>query len=116
MAWRPVPTAHGAHWHGVPCRYAWTRDNAHFVLASNDCVAFGGGGQFALYLDSSLEFGSSGRSATFGNECLAGSADFKCIKVRVPALPTRAARARAHTRCAGRFSVSFAQLEVWGFV
>ena len=64
-------------------RYDWTRANAHFVLGSQDCVAFGGGGKFALYLDSSLEFGSSDSSPTYDNECLAGSHDFRCIKVEV---------------------------------
>ena len=44
-------------------------------------IGFGGGGKFALYLDSSLEFGSSDRSDTFDNDCLAGSREFKCIKL-----------------------------------
>ena len=62
-------------------RYKWTRENSHFVLASHDMLGFGGGGKFALYLDSSLEFGSSDRSDTFDNDCLAGSREFKCIKL-----------------------------------
>ena len=64
-------------------RYGWTRANTHFVHTSPECVAFGGGGHFALYLDSSLEYGSSRPSSTFGNDTLAGSPDFKCIKLEV---------------------------------
>ena len=66
-------------------RYEWTRHDSHFVLAAQDCVAFGGGGagNFALCLDSSLEFGSSHPSPTFGSQCLAGGPDFKVIKVEV---------------------------------
>lgn len=60
------------------------------MLGLSDCVAFGGatqhvsaGNSFGLYLDSSFEFGSSNGSATFGNPPLAGSINFKCIKVEV---------------------------------
>uniref|UniRef100_A0A7S3F1D0 Oxidation resistance protein 1 n=1 Tax=Haptolina ericina TaxID=156174 RepID=A0A7S3F1D0_9EUKA len=63
--------------------YGWSRNNTYFVLGSNDCVAFGGGEQFALYLDSSFEHGSSHRSLTYDNPPLAGSGHFKCIKVEV---------------------------------
>ena len=66
-------------------KYGWTRKNNHFVLASHECLAFGGGGHHALYLDSALEFGSSDHSPTYGNEPLAGgkAGDFKCIKLEV---------------------------------
>jgi hypothetical protein len=63
--------------------YNWTRANTHFVLAAKDCVAWGGGGAFALWLDSSFEAGSSNASDTYGNDCLAGSTNFKCVKVEV---------------------------------
>ena len=69
--------------HPTFARYDWTKANSHFVLAAHDCIAFGGGGKFGLWLDQCLEFGSSDTSATFGNECLAGSTQFKCIKVEV---------------------------------
>jgi len=69
--------------HPTFARHNWTRANSHFVLSAADCVAFGGGGRFALYLDSSLECGSSYACPTFGNECLAGSEEFKCIKLEV---------------------------------
>ena len=66
-------------------RYGWTRHDSHFAVASHDFIAFGGGGghSFALYIDSSLETGSSFPSPTFANETLAGSAEFKVIKVEV---------------------------------
>ena len=65
-------------------RWGWTRENDHFVLAAPECLGFGGGARgFALYLDSSLEYGSSHPSPTFGNGCLAGSDNFKCIKCEV---------------------------------
>ena len=37
-------------------------------------LAFGGGGQFGLWLDEAFEYGSSGRSSTFGNEPLTTAA------------------------------------------
>ena len=87
--WRPDKTYFGngetflfkVHPHFA--RYDWTKANSHFVLAAHDCIAFGGGGKFGLWLDPSLEFGSSDTSATFGNDCLAGSTDFKCMKLEV---------------------------------
>ena len=63
--------------------YPWSGANPHFLLAFPDSIAFGGGGQFGLWLDEAFEYGSSGRSSTFGNEPLAGSVEFKCIKVEV---------------------------------
>jgi hypothetical protein len=64
-------------------RYNWTRRNDHFVLAAPDCLAFGGGGHFGLYFDGSFEYGSSQESATFENDCLASTPQFKVIKVEV---------------------------------
>ena len=69
--------------HPTFARYDWTRANNQFVLASHEFLLFGGGGTAALYLDSSLEFGSSGSSPTFDNECLAGSPEFKCVALEV---------------------------------
>jgi hypothetical protein len=44
---------------------------------------FEGGGSFALYLDGSLEKGTSGRCATYNNPPLAGRDTFKCLVVEV---------------------------------
>jgi len=70
--------------------FRWTRSNTHFVFAAADCIAFGGGSpgssadsHFGLFLDSSFEFGTSHTSATYANEPLGGSLEFKCIKLEV---------------------------------
>ena len=39
--------------------FPWTGKNSQFVLAKEDMLAFGGGGKFALWLDSSFEKGTS---------------------------------------------------------
>ena len=57
--------------------------NSHFQLGFADSVAFGGGGQFAIWLDEAFEYGSSGRCETFGNEPLGASADFKVSRVEM---------------------------------
>lgn len=61
--------------------YPWTRANSFFQLGSSDSIAFGGGGAFALFLDSMLEHGSSGASDTFGNKCLASDGSFEVVVV-----------------------------------
>ncbi len=63
-----------------------THANNLFVLPHTDFIAFGGGGSFALYLDSMLERGTSGHSDSFGNDVLASSPSFKCIAVEVWAI------------------------------
>ena len=70
-------------------RFNWTRTNSHFVHVATDCLAFGAAPP-ALYLDQSLEYGSTGPSPTFANESLTAGltcgsdlADFKIIKVEV---------------------------------
>ena len=57
--------------------------NSHFQLGFADSIAFGGGGQFAIWLDEAFEYGSSGRCETFGNEPLGASADFKVSRVEM---------------------------------
>lgn len=63
--------------------YPWTRNNTFFHLCSHDSLAIGGGGHFALFLDSMLERGSSGPSSTFGNTCLASQPNFDIVVVEV---------------------------------
>ncbi|EFJ23515.1 hypothetical protein SELMODRAFT_67188, partial [Selaginella moellendorffii] len=53
-----------------------TGRNRYYFLCTNDALAIGGGGHFALYLDSDLLTGSSGACETFGSECLAHAEDF----------------------------------------
>eukprot|EP00246_Nothoceros_aenigmaticus_P017572 TRINITY_DN86_c0_g2_i1.p1 TRINITY_DN86_c0_g2~~TRINITY_DN86_c0_g2_i1.p1 ORF type:complete len:368 (-),score=63.36 TRINITY_DN86_c0_g2_i1:750-1853(-) len=50
--------------------------NRYFVLCTNESLAFGGGGHFALNLDSELLNGSSGSCDTYGSYCLASSEEF----------------------------------------
>lgn len=63
-----------------------THANNLFFLPHSDFLAFGGGGSFALYLDSMLERGTSGRSDSFNNDVLASTSSFKCIAVEVWAI------------------------------
>ena len=63
-----------------------THSNNLFFLPHSDFIAFGGGGSFALYLDSMLERGTSGHSDSFGNDVLASAPSFKCIAVEVWAI------------------------------
>ncbi|KAJ7537873.1 hypothetical protein O6H91_11G025600 [Diphasiastrum complanatum] len=61
---------------GEPVLYRPTGANRYFVLCTNDALALGGGGHFALHLDGDLLMGSSGSCATFGNTPLAHSEEF----------------------------------------
>ncbi|CAI5494999.1 unnamed protein product [Closterium sp. Naga37s-1] len=64
---------------GAPTVHAATGRNHYYVLPAHDCLAFGGGGRFALRLEDDLLSGSSGECDTFASPCLAGKEDF-CIK------------------------------------
>ncbi|CAK8567308.1 unnamed protein product [Lathyrus sativus] len=68
---------------GHPIIYRPTGINRYFTLCNTDYIAIGGGGHFALYLDSDLLNGSSSVSETFGNPCLANSQDFEVKEVEL---------------------------------
>ncbi|KAM2668076.1 oxidation resistance protein 1 [Malus sylvestris] len=68
---------------GHPVIFRPTGANRYFTLCSNDFLAIGGGGHFALYLDSELLSGSSSCSETYGNPCLANSEDFEVKEVEL---------------------------------
>lgn len=51
--------------------------NDFFQFGRGDCLALGGAPHYALCLNGDLEFGSSGKSDTFGSPCLAGSEEFE---------------------------------------
>lgn len=68
---------------GRPIMFRPTGVNRYFVLCSNDSLALGGGGHFALYLDGDLLRGSSGYCETFGNSCLAHTEDFELKDVEL---------------------------------
>ncbi|BBN13055.1 protein MpOXR3 [Marchantia polymorpha subsp. ruderalis] len=61
---------------GEPKVYRSTGSNRYYVLCTDDAIAFGGGGHFALYLDAELLNGTSANCETFGNPCLATTEDF----------------------------------------
>lgn len=61
--------------------FPWTRQNSFFQLGTPQSMAIGGGGKFAIFLDSMLERGSSGASDTYGNTCLASSDEFIVVVV-----------------------------------
>ncbi|CAI5472910.1 unnamed protein product [Closterium sp. Yama58-4] len=64
---------------GSPTVHAATGRNHYYVLPTHECLAFGGGGRFALRLEEDLLSGSSGECDTFASPCLAGKEDF-CVK------------------------------------
>ncbi|CAL9228502.1 unnamed protein product [Arabidopsis halleri] len=69
---------------GQPTIYRPTAGaNRFYTLCSKEFLALGGGGRFALYLDSELLSGSSAYSETYGNSCLANSQDFDVKEVEL---------------------------------
>ncbi|KAK7853766.1 uncharacterized protein LOC112002301 [Quercus suber] len=68
---------------GHPVIFRPTGVNRYFTLCSTDFLAIGGGGHFALYLDSDLLNGSSSVSETYGNPCLAHTEDFEVKEVEL---------------------------------
>ncbi|KAJ4898760.1 TLD-domain containing nucleolar protein [Raphanus sativus] len=68
---------------GQPTIYRPTGANRFYTLCSKDFLALGGGGRFALYLDSELLSGSSAYSETYGNACLANTQDFDVKEVEL---------------------------------
>lgn len=59
--------------------HKWSRKNSYFQLASATSLALGGGGSFALFVDSMVERGSSGHCATFDSPCLASAEQFNIV-------------------------------------
>ncbi|WJX10797.1 hypothetical protein P8452_01476 [Trifolium repens] len=68
---------------GHPRIFRPTGVNRYYYLCSNDSLALGGGGGFALYLDGDLLTGTSGPSDTFGNKCLAHTPEFELKNVEL---------------------------------
>ena len=63
--------------------YPWTGANNEFILSRPDCLAFGGGGKFALSMGANFQHGTSDRSETFRNVCLANSTMFDIVSVEL---------------------------------
>ncbi|XP_058728382.1 uncharacterized protein LOC131600203 isoform X2 [Vicia villosa] len=69
--------------YGHPRIFRPTGVNRYYYLCSNDSLALGGGGGFALRLDGDLLTGTSGPCETFGNRCLAHSPEFELKNVEL---------------------------------
>jgi len=65
--------------------HKWSGKNEQICVSTNEMIAFGGGGKFALWLDASFNQGSSEEgSSTFESyKCLASQEMFKCCKVEL---------------------------------
>jgi len=57
--------------------------NDYFMYSTEECIAVGGGGHFALWLDEDLLYGNSAASETFDNECLSPSKVFQILSIEV---------------------------------
>eukprot|EP01039_Chlorochromonas_danica_P002562 gene2562-2804_t len=66
--------------------YPWSYKNSYFLLSSTSNLALGGGGNFAIFLDTDLNRGSSGQCETFNSPCLASEEEFECHSCEVFAL------------------------------
>jgi hypothetical protein len=63
--------------------YYATGSNTEYICCETDYLGFGGGGKFALHLDTNFERGSSEPSPTFDNSCLASAPNFKIVNVEL---------------------------------
>jgi hypothetical protein len=64
--------------------FTWTGRNDFFIASCDKWLAFGGGGDFALWFDDELHHGASHASATFSNtSCVSSAPDFKVIALEV---------------------------------
>ncbi|EGZ23591.1 hypothetical protein PHYSODRAFT_486204 [Phytophthora sojae] len=63
--------------------YPWSYLNTMIMLSNDECIAMGGGGDFAWCLNSDLSRGTSGCSKTFENERLTSEAEFGIYNVEV---------------------------------
>ncbi len=59
-------------------KYTWTSKNNYFMLANEDSIGMGGGGNFGIYLDCDLFGGTSGPSETYGSPMLSKQEEFQC--------------------------------------
>jgi TLD len=55
--------------------YRWARSNHYFQLSSQDFLAVGGGGHFALWIDREITRGSTAQCSTFDNPPLVSGSD-----------------------------------------
>uniref|UniRef100_A0A7S3FYC8 TLDc domain-containing protein n=2 Tax=Palpitomonas bilix TaxID=652834 RepID=A0A7S3FYC8_9EUKA len=75
------PNTHHYNWIGLSGDDDAPRD---FLTASHSSIHCGGGAEgFALYLDEELHHGASRKSATYGNERLVPTGEFRCLSLEV---------------------------------
>ncbi|KAF0694720.1 Aste57867_14396 [Aphanomyces stellatus] len=63
--------------------FPWTRKNHMIMFSNEDTIAMGGGGGFAWALNHDMSHGTSARSLTFDNRCLARRGDFGIVNFEV---------------------------------
>ncbi|KAI8474756.1 MAG: TLD-domain-containing protein [Monoraphidium minutum] len=95
-AWRVAPRFYGTgetfvfqlepHRVMYPWRVKSPVKNDYFSYSTQDCLAVGGQGRFALWVDADLARGSSGACGTFGSPCLAGREEFKVHAIELWAI------------------------------
>jgi len=73
--------------------YPWSFQNSYFLLSCSDFIAFGGGGDFAIYMDSDLNKGTSGPCDTFKSPSLSylrstNDTSFICVSCELYSLTT----------------------------
>jgi len=66
-----------------------SQQNTYYMLANEDSLALGGGGEFGLFLDEDFLGGTSGPCETFDSPCLASEPDFTCVSTELFALQVR---------------------------
>lgn len=69
-------------------KYDWHHEqggvrNDFFMMIAGDSIGIGGGPHFAIWLDSDLLYGNSGRCHTFSSPSLSGQQDFKVKSVEL---------------------------------
>lgn len=80
MACRPPPQPFRVVY---PWRSLSKAKNDFFMYGTPECLAVGGLGHFAMWVDSELLQGSSGTCGTFGSPCLAHKEEFKIQALEV---------------------------------
>ena len=73
--------------------FPWV-SGSDYVMSTDDLLAFGGDGKFALWFDSSFERGTSDQSPTFGNRRLSTEWQFRCVAVEIWTFKRRGSKAK----------------------
>ena len=63
--------------------YEWTRESDFFVFADSNGFGIGMGFKYGIYVNKTLERGSSSETKTFGNPMLSRKEDFEVEEIEV---------------------------------